>query len=410
MSAYLSSTKNTRYILSDNKKYVRSDVPVVITANDKKWLLENDIRTVIDLREDVERQKKPCPLRTMSEFTYLCMPVTGGDKIPEAPSKVPASYIKMVNVQMAKIVYTIENAPTNVLYFCNAGKDRTGVVSALLLKRIGRSEEEIIADYVKSAENLKEMLEKFATANPSIDLQTITPKEEYMREFLQLFNNRKGIKPEAVIFDMDGVIFDTERLCLDSWKKVAKENGLTGIQEAFYKCIGTTMIQTKSIMMNHYGDQLDYESFREQASVYFHQEEAENGLPIKKGVLEILKLLREKEIPIGLASSTSKEVVEKELKDAGLYPYFQMIIGGDLLKRSKPEPDIYLFACKEMNVEPENTIAIEDSYNGIRSAYGAGMHPIMVPDLISPDEEMITKSDLIVKDLLEIMSIFERQY
>ena len=110
-------------------------------------------------------------------------------------------------------------------------------------------------------------------------------------------------------------------------------------------------------------------------------------------------------IPIGLASSTRLAAVEKELKDAGLYDYFQVVVGGDLLKKSKPEPDIYLMACEKMGVDPKDAFAIEDSYNGIRSAYRAGMHPLMVPDLLPPTEEMREMSDMIAGDLLELQSM-----
>ncbi len=213
---------------------------------------------------------------------------------------------------------------------------------------------------------------------------------------------------DAVIFDMDGVIFDSERLCLHSWEKIAEESGLTGIREIFVKCIGTTKAETKRIMLARYGESFPYEKFAKRASKVFHEIVEERGLPVKRGAEELLKLLRDKKAPLGLASSTRLAVVEQELRDAGLYHYFDVIVGGDQLTKSKPEPDIYLMACGKMKVRPERAYAVEDSYNGIRSAFSAGMKPIMVPDMLPPDEEMREKSVLIVEDLVQLGRLFQQ--
>ena len=209
-------------------------------------------------------------------------------------------------------------------------------------------------------------------------------------------------RPDAVIFDMDGVIFDSERLCLECWEQLAQEHGFVGMQKAFLKCTGTTVEETRRIMLEHFGEAFDYDGFARQASVLFHKIEEEQGLPMKPGVVELLEMLQKENIPVGLASSTRLQTVERQLKAAGIYDFFQVVIGGDQLKKSKPEPDIYLMACKEMKVSPENAYAIEDSFNGIRSACAAGMKAIMVPDLVAPDEEMKEKSTLIVTDLLQL--------
>lgn len=121
---------------------------------------------------------------------------------------------------------------------------------------------------------------------------------------------------------------------------------------------------------------------------------------------ELLQYLKEEKIPVGLASSTRLAAVEEELKQAGLYDYFRVVVGGDQLKRSKPEPDIYLMACEKMGISPENAYAVEDSYNGIRAAYSAGMMPIMVPDLLPATEEMREKSIAVFDDLLQVKRFF----
>ena len=108
---------------------------------------------------------------------------------------------------------------------------------------------------------------------------------------------------------------------------------------------------------------------------------------MKEGVRELLSYLKEAGYKIGLASSSRRESIESHLSRAGISSYFESITSGDMVEHSKPEPDIYRIACASLSVEPENAIAIEDSPNGLKSAYRAGMYPVMVPDMIAPTKE-----------------------
>ena len=214
---------------------------------------------------------------------------------------------------------------------------------------------------------------------------------------------------KAVIFDMDGVIFDSERLVLDCWEKVGEKYHLANIREVFIECIGTNKEKTKEIVHEHYGESFAYDKFSKEASLIFHDVVNSDGLPVKNGVRELLEYLKQNEVPVGLASSTRLAVVEEELKQAGLYDYFQVVVGGDQLKRSKPHPDIYLMACEKMKVQPKDAYAIEDSYNGIRAAYGAGMIPVMVPDILPATEEMQKMSAIVLKNLLQAEEYFRQE-
>lgn len=148
--------------------------------------MEHNLTTVIDLRQKSETEEKSCLLATRSEFNYYSLPVTGGNAIPKSPEDVPKSYVNMVDGMMQKIIDISENAKTNVLYFCNAGKDRTGVVSAILLLRLNVSRQEIIEDYLESGENLKEVLNDFGRNYPQADLTVMTPQKVYMETFLEV--------------------------------------------------------------------------------------------------------------------------------------------------------------------------------------------------------------------------------
>ncbi|MBQ8786950.1 MAG: tyrosine-protein phosphatase [Oscillospiraceae bacterium] len=182
---------NTRAILPDSLKYIRSDVPCKITNEETQWLISNNITTVIDLREENECLQKKCPLIDNHDFTYICMPVTGGNAIPDSTDHVSKTYISMADNVMENIINTIISAETNVIYFCNAGKDRTGVVSAILLYKFGYSRDYIIKDYMQSSENLKEMIEAFSLQCPNVK-EIITPSRRYMEEFLDWLQNNNS--------------------------------------------------------------------------------------------------------------------------------------------------------------------------------------------------------------------------
>lgn len=119
-----------------------------MTDSEIRWLRERDVTTVVDLREEKEVSKAPCPLASMDGFNYVNLPVTGGGDTPKSREHLKVVYSQMVDEQMEIIVDTIMNAKTNVLYFCTAGKDRTGVVSAIILKRLG-FDDEIINDNIR---------------------------------------------------------------------------------------------------------------------------------------------------------------------------------------------------------------------------------------------------------------------
>ena len=210
------------------------------------------------------------------------------------------------------------------------------------------------------------------------------------------------MKYKAVIFDMDGVIFDSERLVLEGWQEIAAKYGIKGIEEVLPRCLGVNAQATREIFREYYGQDFPYDEYKKEASALFHSRYGNGKLPLKPGVKELLSYLKENGYLVGLASSTRQAIVEQEIRDAGLMPYFDNLVCGDMLKRSKPEPDIYLKACEHLDVEPRMAVAVEDSYNGIRSAKRAGMVPVMVPDMVQPDEEMRSLAHKICKDLFEV--------
>lgn len=212
----------------------------------------------------------------------------------------------------------------------------------------------------------------------------------------------------AVIFDMDGVLFDTERLCMDGYAQVGRKYGLTGVETVAMQCIGRSSKDTKQLFLDNYGYDFGYDEFRAAVSGWVKTRIKLYGLPLKPGVEKVLEYLKQNEVPLGLASSTSYQSVLGHLREAELLEYFRVVVTGDMIENSKPEPDIYLLACRKLGVDPADTYAIEDSPNGIRAASRAGMLPIMVPDLIEPDDEMRRLSVRICNDLTEALRFMEK--
>lgn len=190
MASLLSSTLNTRFVLPGSDRLVRSDALTAPTGADVRWLIAHQVTTLIDLRSDAECARKPCPLAEHDGFTYRRMPVTGGNAMPDSPADVPRSYAAMADAQMTRIIGCIDSAPAGVIFFCTAGKDRTGVVSALLQKRAGLSREEIIRDYLRSGENLRERLKYYGRLHPEIDPDIYFPQRAHMEGFLDWLENR----------------------------------------------------------------------------------------------------------------------------------------------------------------------------------------------------------------------------
>ena len=208
-----------------------------------------------------------------------------------------------------------------------------------------------------------------------------------------------GKQVQAVIFDMDGVIFDSERLVIECWEEVAAKHNIPDIVEICMRVQGNNREETGKRFREKYGKDFPYETYKKEVTALFLDRYGEGRLPMKPGVVEILKELRRNNIPLALASSTRSDIVKLEMEEANLLPYFDAVLGGDMVSRSKPEPDIFLAAAAALQAEPKYCYVLEDSYNGIRAAYRAGMHPVMVPDMQQPTEEIRGIAEAVVGNL-----------
>ena len=202
-----------------------------------------------------------------------------------------------------------------------------------------------------------------------------------------------------VIFDMDGVIFDSERLLLECWKVVADRHGVPDIEATLSLCLGVNINISRQIYFDRYGPDFPLDEYQTEVRAIFRARCPDGYPPVKPGARDLLAWLREQGVPLALASSTHTEIVRRELEGAGLLSFFDAVICGDQISRSKPAPDIFLTAAAALGADASDCFIIEDSFNGVRAAFAAGARTLMVPDVVPPDEEMREKAEVILPSL-----------
>ncbi len=210
-----------------------------------------------------------------------------------------------------------------------------------------------------------------------------------------------------VIFDMDGLMFDTEKVVIKAWDYAGEKIGVGKAGFMVYKTLGMNRAASNNVWKEEFGDRYSEEGLRKYTKEFLKKYYDENTVPVKKGLYVLLDFLKSKQCKMAVASSSARHEVEKYLKDTGVKDYFLDIVCGDMIENSKPEPDIYLKACELIGEEPENCYALEDSKNGLLSAYRAGCKPIMIPDLWQPDEEIMKIIVARYDDLEQLKAAFE---
>ncbi len=207
---------------------------------------------------------------------------------------------------------------------------------------------------------------------------------------------------QAVIFDMDGTLIDTEKYYRKFWRVALEEAGYTVTEEQILSLRSLGRPHAPRQLKAWFGENFDYDAIRERRKELMEACIQEVGIVCKKGAVELLEFLKQQNITVAIATATDLERTHRYLEMAGLENYFHNIISATQVREGKPSPDIYLYACKQLGLPPGQCIAVEDSPNGVLSAYRAGCPVIMVPDQTEPEEKLKPYLFACVRNLAEV--------
>ncbi len=204
---------------------------------------------------------------------------------------------------------------------------------------------------------------------------------------------------EAVVFDMDGLMIDTEPIYKLALQKAAEEFGHHLSDEFVFTLIGLPNPACRSAIAGHLGPGFPLEEYWKRWPELWREEAEENGIPKKPGIDDLLLCLEERGAPVAVATSSPQKQTQFSLRASGLSFPFDHIVTGDEIENGKPSPDIYLEASRRLGIPPARCLALEDSENGVRAAHSAGMVTIMVPDLKQPSDEVRAAAHEVVESL-----------
>lgn len=216
------------------------------------------------------------------------------------------------------------------------------------------------------------------------------------------------MKIKCVIFDMDGLMFDSERLVGECLKRAAKEYGYTISDELRVKLLGRSKKANEKTLKEHLGANYPYDDVSVLTRQYTSEYIEEYGLPKKAGLDELLVFLKANNILTAVASSSNIDTIKHYLDITNIDKYFDYIIGGNQVVESKPNPEIFLKACQHFNVAPQEALVLEDSNNGILAAHNGKIPVICIPDLTRPNQQTEPLVQAVVDSLYDVIDIIKK--
>lgn len=213
---------------------------------------------------------------------------------------------------------------------------------------------------------------------------------------------------KLVIFDMDGLMIDTERLNLKGWIEIGKKYNYTISPENIQKIMGMARHEHEPILLKDFGDDFPYDTIYDEKNQYVTDIIENEGIGVKPFLLELLDVLDDMNVKKVVATGTSRERAIYLLKKADLYGRFDDMVCGDEVKNGKPNPEIFLTACKKANTEPAEAIVLEDSQNGLIAAHNAGIRCFIVPDLQYPESQYESYAEKICESLKDAIDYIKK--
>lgn len=212
--------------------------------------------------------------------------------------------------------------------------------------------------------------------------------------------------PKLAIFDMDGLLFDSERIFMEEKNKVLRAYGYPARREDYVQTMGLAGENFYQKVRELYGDDYPADEISEKTRAAVNAYMETRGVPLKPGILKLLRWFQEHGVCCCVASSTPKDAVAHYIALAGLDSYFSFLIGGEETARSKPAPDIFLAACAKGQTAPEDALVLEDSENGVRAALAAGIPVVCIPDLKRPAPELLQQAAAVLTSAAELIPLF----
>lgn len=215
---------------------------------------------------------------------------------------------------------------------------------------------------------------------------------------------------KAVILDMDGTMFDTERLCVEGWQFAGREMGSRMSDELLGQTLGIPIEQVEALFYKTFGSTFNYSQARALQTEYIYSYIDTHGIPIKQGLYQLLSDLQNHGYPIAIATATRWDRVQHYLKNAGLSEaVFYAIVTGDMVEHRKPAPDAFLMASERLGIAPGECLAIEDSPAGVKASTTAGIKVALVPGIQIPDKETIRMAYACIPSLGHVMDLLQKE-
>jgi HAD superfamily hydrolase (TIGR01509 family) len=212
--------------------------------------------------------------------------------------------------------------------------------------------------------------------------------------------------PAAVIFDMDGLMFDTENLSIPFWEVAGKPFGYNITRDIVLRMVGISSEKARLVLQEEFGSDFPYDTIRGEFRLLVNKEIEQKGVPQKPGLMYLLDRLRAANIPLGVATSSRSTTAVNMLTKAGIIDRFKAITGGEEVTNGKPAPDIFLLAAEKLRSPPSACVGFEDSTAGLMGLHAAGIHSIFIKDVLSPPQEVLATVWRRCNDLSEAAALF----